>query len=536
MPKMFVHYSKTKAEFIAAGLATTYNNNIVFIKGDANGNGSCIYTHGTYFANFNEFIEAYVGAMNFVKGINVGGQSYNAAAGGGYVAFGAKDPSTVAVNAGSNGIEIGLTDDFVTKALKEEVYFLPTAITNGATISATEVAALVDAIGKKVVVVKYGLVGTYHVVTDIQKITGLGGNSSITLRWWQDINLLSVTIENNTCSVDKTPMATVEDVNNAKSAVIGASGDASTADTIYGAKKYAEEKAGEANEAAGAASELAQSALDRANEIGEDVGNVDTLETENKEVVKAINEVLAAVGTGGTAAVVTVTEKGATDAYAQVYEIKQGTTTVGTINIPKELVVEAGEIVENPAGQAAGTYIKLTLQNVAEPLYIDVAKLVDVYTAQQNAAQVQLNVDASNVISATIVAGSITSTELAANAVVTAKIADKNVTKDKLSDAVQSSLGKADTAYQKPADGIAKADLAEDVQNVITNAYTDSTVRTTNSKYMYISNESEAGNLYVTIDAEVKAVADATTDDKDGLASSKDVKAYVDGQWEWEEL
>lgn len=107
--KMFVHYSKTKAEFIAAGLPTTYNNSIVFIKGDANGNGSCIYTHGTYFANFAEFLAA----VNYVKGVNVGGQNYNAAAGGGYLAFTASDPSTVAVNAGQNGITIGLTQDFI---------------------------------------------------------------------------------------------------------------------------------------------------------------------------------------------------------------------------------------------------------------------------------------------------------------------------------------------------------------------------------------------------------------------------------------
>lgn len=111
MAKMFVNYSKTKAEFIAAGLATTYNNSIVFIKGDAQGNGSCIYTHGQYFANFSEFINA----INYVKGVNVDGKNYNAAAGGGYVAFSATDPSTVAVNAGQNGINIGLTTEFVSK-------------------------------------------------------------------------------------------------------------------------------------------------------------------------------------------------------------------------------------------------------------------------------------------------------------------------------------------------------------------------------------------------------------------------------------
>lgn len=111
MTKMFVHYSKTKAEFISAGLPSTYTNHIVFIKGDANGNGSCIYTHGVYFANMAELISA----LNFVKGIKVGTQSYNAAQGGGYIAFNAADPATVSVNAGSNGVEIGLTPAFVNK-------------------------------------------------------------------------------------------------------------------------------------------------------------------------------------------------------------------------------------------------------------------------------------------------------------------------------------------------------------------------------------------------------------------------------------
>lgn len=306
---------------------------------------------------------------NFVKGINVGGQSYNAAMGGGYVAFAAADPTTVAINAGSNGIEIGLTEAFIKKV--------------------DDVVALASTIS-----------GDYLKASDKTALEGL----------------------------------------------------------------------------ISAAQSKGQEGLDKANEIAEDVGNVDELSTENKEVVKAINEVLAAVGTGGTAAVVTVTEKGATDAYAQVYEIKQGTTTVGTINIPKELVVESGEVVTNPSGQPAGTYIKLTLQNVANPLYIDVAKLVDVYTAKANATQVQLDIDASNVISATIVAGSITSTELAANAVVTAKIADKNVTKGKLADAVQASLDKADaaapqsTTYTKTeVDGLIQG---VDISSQLANYYT----------------------------------------------------------------
>lgn len=109
MAKMFVHYSGTKAEFIASGFETTYTNSIVFIKGGDTGTGECIYTHGEYFATAQELIKA----LNYVKGVNVGGTNYNAAVGGGYVAFEAADPTTVSINAGSTGIQIGLTEEFV---------------------------------------------------------------------------------------------------------------------------------------------------------------------------------------------------------------------------------------------------------------------------------------------------------------------------------------------------------------------------------------------------------------------------------------
>ena len=181
--------------------------------------------------------------------------------------------------------------------------------------------------------------------------------------------------------------------------------------------------------------------------IEEDMGNVDDLQTTNKTVAGAINEVLAAVGTGGTAAVVTITSDVTSDGALKSYTIKQGTATVGVIDIPKDMVVESGEVVENPAGQPAGTYIKLVLANVAEPLYINVGSLVDIYKAKADATQVQLVIDpATREISATIVAGSIGTTELADNAITTVKIADANVTLAKLSTAVQASLEKADAA------------------------------------------------------------------------------------------
>ena len=192
----------------------------------------------------------------------------------------------------------------------------------------------------------------------------------------------------------------------------------------------------------------AKAAQDDVDAVEKDLGSVDSLSTTNKTVVGAINEVLAAVGTGGTAATVTITTDTTTTGALKSYTVKQGNTTVGVIDIPKDMVVESGEVVTNPEGQAEGTYIKLVLANVAKPLYINVGRLVDIYTVEAQATQVQLSI-VDNKISAAIVAGSVTATELAANAVTTEKIADTNVTKAKLATTVQTSLNKADSAVQK---------------------------------------------------------------------------------------
>lgn len=132
-----------------------------------------------------------------------------------------------------------------------------------------------------------------------------------------------------------------------------------------------------------------------------------------------------------------------TEGCLKTYVFSQGDDEVGRIDIPKDLVVTSGSIVENPQGYPAGTYIELIIANQESPVYINVKDLVDAYTAAKNATKVQLEISATNEISATIVAGSITSTELASNSVTTAKIADGNVTKDKLASDVQTAIDSA---------------------------------------------------------------------------------------------
>lgn len=94
--------------------------------------------------------------------------------------------------------------------------------------------------------------------------------------------------------------------------------------------------------------------------------------------------------------------KDATSAdYAAVYHLTKDGKNVGeAINIPKDLFVESGEIVENPAGQPEGKYLKLVLQNQTAPVYINVADLVDAYTPGNG-----ITISGTNEVSAKVFAG-----------------------------------------------------------------------------------------------------------------------------------
>lgn len=193
------------------------------------------------------------------------------------------------------------------------------------------------------------------------------------------------------------------------------------------------------------------------------IGTLDDLIMTNKtDLVVALNEVAASVESGGTGSVVKISTETTTEGYAKSYTFTQGSTKLGVIDIPKDMVVSSGTVEKDPKDQPAGTYLVLTLANATnDKVYINVGTLVDIYTAKTAATQIQLVIDSTTrEISATIVAGSVTATELAADAVVTVKIADGNVTKAKLSTEVQTSLGKADSAIQEADLTDLKADVA----------------------------------------------------------------------------
>lgn len=207
------------------------------------------------------------------------------------------------------------------------------------------------------------------------------------------------------------------------------------------------------------------------------VGDVTQLDTIAKtDLVSAVNEVRNAVSAGGTSAAITIDTGTTTEGMLKSYTIKQGENTVGTIDIPKELVTTSGEVVINPEGQAEGTYIKLVIANQTDPLYINVGTLVDIYKAKENATQIQLTVDnASREISAVIVAGSVGTAELADGSISTVKIADANVTLAKLATDVTDKIDEAKKAGTDAATAVTTLENGKVADN--TTAITEITER-----------------------------------------------------------
>ena len=105
------------------------------------------------------------------------------------------------------------------------------------------------------------------------------------------------------------------------------------------------------------------------------------------------------------------------DGYLKTYQFTYGTGTPFEIDIPKDLVVTAGEVIvvdsSNPiSGLTDGTYLKLTIANQTEPVYINTSDLCDVYTGKTVTDGVSVSISASNEISATLVGKAVTEANL----------------------------------------------------------------------------------------------------------------------------
>ena len=129
----------------------------------------------------------------------------------------------------------------------------------------------------------------------------------------------------------------------------------------------------------------------------------------------AITELVEMIGAGGTGSVVTVEKNTDVEGIAARYTIKQGGTAVsgGVIDVPKDMVVESGSVVTNPAGQPAGTYLKLVLANATEDeIYINVSTLIEYVTAGDDTATCHVVISADHKVQVNVIAGSIGATQL----------------------------------------------------------------------------------------------------------------------------
>lgn len=207
---------------------------------------------------------------------------------------------------------------------------------------------------------------------------------------------------------------------------------------------------------------------------------------------------------------VSVTTDTTTEGMLKTYTFKQGGVAVGTIDIPKDLVVSSGSVVtgtwsgttftESTSGK--DTAIKLVLSN-NDKLYINAATLVDVYGVSDTTT-IDMTISGTT-ISASIKEKSVGTSHLADGAVTDAKIKDGTITKGKLASAVQTSLGKADGSVQSVS--------------IATNSSA------------YASSTEDAASGAVTINVKTTNMEDVPADEAlkidSGLAKASDVYNYI---------
>lgn len=253
-----------------------------------------------------------------------------------------------------------------------------------------------------------------------------------------------------------TAIATAKD-----EAIAAAASDAATKDTalktaILGEKDYAQ-TVKSAYELAVSKTTMAEVEAKNYATKAEAQGYADAKDTAIAEAKKAGTDAMAKIGTipeGATATTAiayvdekiaaipaqvdyTVTCDTSTPAgVAKRYVLNQKGSAIATIDIPSDMVVSSGTVetkAEAGVWGDPGTYLVLTLANdTSDKVYINASDLIEYVTG------------------ATATDGIIT-TSVDANHVLTATIGDKTITKAKLTEAIQTSLDKADTALQAAA-------------------------------------------------------------------------------------
>lgn len=218
-----------------------------------------------------------------------------------------------------------------------------------------------------------------------------------------------------------TPAAIGADVAGAAAAVLGTSSDDSSKNTVYGAKKLAQQGVDDAAAALAAADTKVASVTATANK-GIVVEGTTVNPTVGVKLDPATGNAasLSAAGLMVTIPEVDVPEytiakfTEATSGYLASYQLQKDNVGIGdVINIPKDYLVKSAEVktstgTGDPSGLPAGTkYIDFTINTydsasgsgTTSHIYLNVEDLVDVYTPGNG-----IDISEANVISAKVVA------------------------------------------------------------------------------------------------------------------------------------
>lgn len=366
MGKMFFHYNGTVEQFKQLSNISEYASKIVFIKGGADGTGAAIYTHGEYYGTLDAALAQYQelsGKINNLKHFNKlsdGSVTAELTAHEGTLVIAGSSDVTTAV--GADGFTVDLST-----AAKTQIYTtLPNAIdevsgrlgTKGDVADAGNEASAFGRI-KNLETVVAGLTGTEggkveSVDSKITKAINDLDVAEISGDYIKAVSQVDGKIEAIAGTFNFDEAGAAEAV---KEQVIGGQGDTASANTIFGAKKYADDKAADAvSTAAGDATAKANAA--EANAKADTKTKIEALDavvssTEGSHVTVKVTEV------DGVVTVVNVTE----DDIASAQELAKVKADVdyffndalkdGDAQQVKDTLKEIQEYIDGEAGGAA---------------------------------------------------------------------------------------------------------------------------------------------------------------------------------------
>lgn len=182
---------------------------------------------------------------------------------------------------------------------------------------------------------------------------------------------------------------------------------------------------------------------DEAVKITASIGNIGLLTTDNKEnLVNAVNELHNKISdNGGSSSSGSLTiEEQNEEGYYKVYSFKQNNNEIGKIKLFNNEILQSGFVYK----KSGKIYLKLVylINGVTEKeVLIDVSSIAGSggsgggggtnFTPQENPLEIQLTLE-DDILSATIVNGSITSEKLAPQIINTEHIVDSAITTDKI--------------------------------------------------------------------------------------------------------